>query len=446
MIPNTSQRLLVVVFLALPSTGLMAMVAQAVPSTSIDLQLSHSEAQVSAPATTTYTYITVITVTSGADPDNSLSETCVSDSPCTLRHRAGTQRPGRSAPCADQVQHPYHRDAGLFTHPGHLENQSLDDQRCIGAARLNGQIVIDGETQPGGRTAGPKIVLVGPSTGQKDGLVVGDVAGNNNHVIRGLGFQNFKTHMFVNTNNNVIEDNWFGLTDDGSAPYLRNDNPQNGSGSGGIDTSGGTTGASNNLIQNNVFLGFDGMALSLKGGSGNTVRGNFIGANASGLVTGKQSDPGLRCTTVDWLGGGISLAGIDQRVENNVIAGLRQEISASSTQPDAIRVTVTGDAGHVIQNNRIGVDAGNAEVGVCSRGLYLTGDMQNTQVISNVIVDPGLSGMSLNDLLYDAATLRRNVIKRTSPWPAISGNPKPEDAINWGHCCHPRSWRFNRSK
>ena len=117
MIPNTSHRLLVVVFLALLSTGLMAMVAQAVPSTSIDLQLSHSEAQVSAPATTTYTYITVITVTSGADPDNSLSETCVSDSPCTLRHRAGTQPPGPSTPFAVPVHHPSPRDPRLFTPP-----------------------------------------------------------------------------------------------------------------------------------------------------------------------------------------------------------------------------------------------------------------------------------------------------------------------------------------
>jgi hypothetical protein len=62
----------------------------------------------------------------------------------------------------------------------------------------------------------------------------------------------------------------------------------------------------------------------------------------------------------------------------------------------------------------------------------MSGDMQNTQVISNVIVNPGLSGISLNDLLYDAATLRRNVIKRTSGWPAVSGNPKPEDAIQLG--------------
>ena len=41
-------------------------------------------------------------------------------------------------------------------------------------------------------------------------------AGNDGHVIRGLGFQNFGTHMFVNTDNNLIENNWFGLNDDGT--------------------------------------------------------------------------------------------------------------------------------------------------------------------------------------------------------------------------------------
>ena len=100
--------------------------------------------------------------------------------------------------------------------------------------RLNGDIIIDGSTQPGGRSAGPKILIVGPGTGQKDGLVVGDVAGDNNHVIRGLGFQNLKTHIFLNTDNNLIEDCWFGLSDDGTGLYLRGGNEDDGSGNTGI--------------------------------------------------------------------------------------------------------------------------------------------------------------------------------------------------------------------
>ncbi len=385
-------------------------------------------------AATAYTYTTVITVTSGRDLDTSMSTTC-STSPCTLR-RAIVQARNATAgqrPVLIRFNIPttetqsYSSTLGIW----HIYLLSTSDASVL--RRLNGNIIIDGGTQPGGRATGPKIFLVGPTTGQKDGPVVGDVAGNNGHLIRGLGFQNFGTHLFVNTNNNIIEDNWFGLNDEGTAPYLRANNPQDGSGSGAIDTSGGTTGASSNTIQRNVFLGFDGTAIALKGGSGNVVTDNWIGTNANGVVTGKQTDPSLRCTTVDWLGGGgISLAGVGQVIQHNVIAGLRQEIFAISTQPDALRVTVTGITGHTIQNNRIGVDASNAEVGVCGRGIILTGDMQGTQIVSNTIVDSGMSGISMNDLLYDAATFRRNSIKQTSGWPEVQGNPKPEDAIQYG--------------
>jgi hypothetical protein len=97
-----------------------------------------------------------------------------------------------------------------------------------------------------------------------------------------------------------------------------------------------------------------------------------------------------------------------------------------------LRVTVTGITGHTIQNNRIGVDIDNTQVGACGRGIYLSGDMQGTVIADNTIVNTRLSGISLNDNLYDACTLRRNVIKQTNAWPAVSGNPKPEDAIQLG--------------
>jgi hypothetical protein len=141
----------------------------------------------------------------------------------------------------------------------------------------------------------------------------------------------------------------------------------------------------------------------------------------------------LWCTTEDWLGGGgLSVEGITQRIENNLIAGLRQEIFVLSQQPDALRVTVVGLTGHTIQNNRIGADIDNTEVGACGRGIIMTGDMKGTLVADNTIVNTRLSGISLNDNLYDECTLRRNVIKQTNGWPAVDGNPKPEDAIQLG--------------
>ncbi|CAG0937566.1 hypothetical protein TFLX_06507 [Thermoflexales bacterium] len=384
---------------------------------------------VAAPA---YTYTTVITVTSGRDIDTSLSTTC-STSPCTLRRAivqarnvAAGQRPVLirfNIPTTETQS--YSSTLGIW----HIYLLTTSDASVL--RRLNGNIILDGTTQLGGRASGPKIFLVGPGTGQKDGPVVGDVAGNDGHVIRGLGFQNFGTHMFVNTDNNLIENNWFGLNDEGTGVYLRKNDPQDGSGSAAIDMGGGTGGAEFNTIQNNVFAGFDGVAVALRGG-GNLFSSNYVGTQADGNVI-KNADPALWCTTEDWLGGGgLSVEGVNQHIENNIIAGLRQEIFVLSQQPDALRVSVVGLTGHTIQNNRIGVDIDNTEVGACGRGIIMTGDMKNTWVADNTIVNTRLSGISLNDNLYDECTLRRNVIKQTNGWPAVQGNPKPEDAIQLG--------------
>jgi len=379
-----------------------------------------------------YTYTTVITVTSGRDLDTSKSTTC-SASPCTLR-RAIVQARNVTAgqkPVLIRFNIPttetqsYSATLNIW----HIYFLSTLDPSVL--RQLNGQIIIDGSTQPGGRATGPKIFLVGPTTGGQDGLIVGESAGQNSQVIRGLGFQNFGTHLFIATDSNLIENNWFGLNDEGTGVYLRANNPQDGSGSAGIDMAGGTGAAEFNTIQNNVFAGFDGVAVALRGGS-NIFTGNYVGTQADGNVV-KNADPALWCTTEDWLGGGgLSVEGIDQHIDNNIIAGLRQEIFVLSQQPDALRVTVVGLSGHTIQNNRIGVDIDNTEVGACGRGIILTGDMKNTLIADNTIVNTRLSGISLNDNLYDECTLRRNVIKQINAWPAVAGNPKPEDAIQLG--------------
>jgi hypothetical protein len=280
--------------------------------------------------------------------------------------------------------------------------------------RLTEQITIDGRTQPNGRTTGPKIILTGPGTGNKDGLIVGDIAGDDDLCIYGLAFQNFRTHMYVNTNNNVIEENWFGLNDAGTAPYIRNNDPEDGSGNAGISFNGAPT---NNSVRNNVFLGFDGVAAAIRGDN-NLFAYNLVGVKADGTAD-KQTDPNLICTTVDWLGGGgISVEGDSHEVSHNVFAGLRQEIFQISTQPPAI--SVDGDH-HVIQNNRIGVDGSSNEVGVCGRGIYLAGSdtPDHTQISLNTIIDPQMSAVSINGVSTDANTLTGNVIKKTTDWPQI---------------------------
>lgn len=383
--------------------------------------------------------VTVITVTSGTDPDDSQSRTCYTDpvgppgpptAPCTLRRAIieASNLPAASRPILIKFNIPATVEEGNDSILGvwkiHLYNTT---QTVVLGRMKDGQITIDGSTQPGGRISGPKIILIGPGGGQRDGIVVGDVAGDNSNVIRGLAFQNFKTHMYVNTNFNVIENNWFGLTADGLEAALRNDNPEDGSGNSGVAL---TDGAQDNTIQNNVFLGLDGVSAALLGDR-NTFAHNLVGTAADGNVPGKQTDPSLICTPVDWLGGGgISVSGNDHIIEDNRFAGLRQAVFSLTVQPDTIRVGSGG--GHTIQSNIIGVAANNAKVGVCGRGIYLIDSPDNVLVLNNRIVDPGMSAISLNGALYDANTLRGNITEKGSMWPDIDGMAVPENAIQIG--------------
>ncbi len=374
--------------------------------------------------------VTTITVTSGTDPDDSQSNTCVSHSPCTLRRAIVQAR--NLAPAARPVLIAFNIPTDA-AHGYDAANQLwriqvfATTQTAI-FRRLNGDITIDGSTQPGGRATGPKVMIVGPGAGTKDGLIVGDVAGNNNHVIRGLGFQNLNTHIYLNTDTNIIENNWFGLNDAGTAPLLRGGLAQSGSGNAGIAFASGTTGggADNNQIRNNYFLGLNGVAAAIRG-TNNTFNNNFIGTRSSGRVTEKQTDPSLICTPVDWLGGGgISIADADNIIRDNVFAGIRLQVSQWSLQADSIRVS---GQRHIIRDNRIGLDGNNTAIGVCGRGIYLSDGPKTLTVQNNQIVDSELSAISLNGALYDANTLRRNVIIKSRAWPHLEGALRPENAI-----------------
>jgi parallel beta-helix repeat protein len=370
---------------------------------------------------------TTITVDSGTDPDDSDSKTCQTDTPCTLR-RAVIEARWATKPVLIQFNIPATSEEGYdsslqiwrieFNYYSSVANATL--------RYLNGEIVIDGGTQPGGRLDGPKIILVGPGTGQRDGIKLGETQTQDGNEIHNLGFQNFHDHIIINSSENMIENNWFGLSDDGSEPYLRNDEPEDGSGSSGVAIQ--STGDSN-TIQNNVFLGFDGVATAIRGDM-NTFASNYVGTASDGTTPGKLSDPNLLCTPVDWLGGGgISMEGDNHIIENNTFAGLRQEIFTISSQPDAIRLTGTG---HLVQGNMIGVDSQLNKVGVCGRGIFLSDSPQEINVLNNTIVDPGLSGISLNGALYDENTLRTNTIEKSTSWPEVEGNPEPENAIQVG--------------
>jgi hypothetical protein len=261
----------------------------------------------------------------------------------------------------------------------------------------------------------------------KEDLGVPGRATQHQNIVRGLAFQNLRTAIFVNSDQNLIEGCWFGLNDDGTLPLLRNiNNPQEGSGSDGVVLS---TGADHNEIRNNYFLGLNGVAAALRGNF-NYFHHNYVGTRADGRVTGKVTDPALIGSPVDWLGGsGISITGNDHRVEENVIAGIRIHVSQWSLQADAIRVS---GRRHVVRDNRIGLDGAGASIGVCGRGIYLSDGPGDLKIENNRIVFPELSAISLNGSLYNGNTLRGNVIRKNGNWRQVDGMANPEDAIQVG--------------
>lgn len=389
--------------------------------------LAVGETAVAAPSTDP---VTTIIVNSGKDLDTSDGTTCATQ-PCTLRRAVIQARnlPAAQKPVLIAFDIPATADEGYDSTLQIWKIQFLGISSIANATlrQLNGSIIIDGSTQPNGRTDGPKIILVGPGTGQWDGLKLGENLTQGNNEIRGLGFQMFKTHIYASSGSNSIENNWFGLSNDGTDIVLRGGGQDDGSGNTGISV---LPNVANNVIRYNVFTGLAGVAAALNGND-TTFANNYIGTIANGTVPDKETDPSLICLQWDWLGGsGISMSGLRNIVENNVFAGLRIAVVPPTIQADTIRVA--GDY-HIIRNNKIGLDAADNEIGVCGRGIYLLGGTEFNQVTANQIIRPGLSAISLNDTpvvsTSDANTLRGNVIKKLTPWGEIEGNNSPEDAI-----------------
>ena len=244
--------------------------------------------------------------------------------------------------------------------------------------------------------------------------------------------------MYITVGSDLLAETiWFGLTEDGRDVYVRNNNLEDGSGSAAIGFAGGTTGASDNIVRRNVFTGFDGVAVAIRGNR-NTFVSNLVGTRSDGTIPAVPA--GQRCDNGTWLGGGgISVEGGNSSpagahtIQDNTFAGLRQEIFLKSTPPDAIRVE--GDY-YDVSRNKIGVDGNGKHVFVCGRGILLLGanTPEFTLVSENTIVNPGMSGISVNGKLTDGNTLTKNVIIQGGGWPQNENDlkPEPESAIQMG--------------
>ena len=317
---------------------------------------------------------TVITVNSSEDINpTSLSQTCssVADGKCTLRRAL---RQVAATPLAD-------RPIEIrFNLPITDTNKDLEvsgtwtlDIEAALPALLGGSVTIDGNSQPGGRSTGPKIIL---NTNDDSFSVESE-----DNVIRNLSIKGGGV-IFLKGERNTVEKVWMGLTDDGQSIHFRTPGDEKRMAGGGIFITG-----HDNIIQDNVIAGAYARAVDVGSGyQNNLIQRNFIGTRADGTVPAvAEAAQCLRSfdyDTQNWYGGwGIALAGSNNKVLNNRIAGLHILQGANDTPPMAIEIFGTNQ---LIQNNVIGIDSAGSQVGVCGQGIKVAGN--GTQILDNIIV------------------------------------------------------------
>lgn len=366
--------------------------------------------------------VTTIVVDTSTDPDpGSNTDTCTytqgailfpdADGLCSFRRalREAAGRPQSDRPIAIEFNLGPADPGRDLEVPGTwtivlTPNRSLPPLKTDTIINKNGEVTIDGATQPQGRTDGPPIIIdMGENSIEVE---------STDNVIRNLAFKNGGA-IFLKEDRNTINNIWMGLTDDGTQVSFRPQGSPNRLAHGGIFIS-----SDDNRVGNSVITGSFAKAIDISLGDNNLISNNFIGTRADGTVPAVP--PAVDCqpnfSASGWYGGwGIAFSGSNNIIEENIIAGLQTVRSTNDTPPIAVEAF---GAGHTISNNKIGVDAAGSEVGVCGQGLKLSG--ANMTVLDNVIVrsrtgfeEGEETAILTNDgsPLFDKVTVRRNIVK-----------------------------------
>lgn len=348
---------------------------------------------------------TTITVDTSADLDSgSITKTCgyssgvyvAAGDGCTLRRALleASARPQSDRPIEIRFNLPAgdpNSDlevAGTWTLPINDPLPALSTDTILD---VNGQVLIDGATQPGGRSDGPSIII---DTNDYSLEVESE-----NNIIRNISFKNGGS-IFLKENGNTVENIWMGLTDDGQSIAFRDTANRQRLAGGGI-----VVAADDNVVQDNVIAGAYARAINIDGGDNNIIQRNTIGTRADGTVPA-VAEPAqcLRSFNYDagnWYGGwGIGLSGSNNQILQNRIAGLHILQSENETPPMAIEIF---GSGHRIAENIIGVDSAGEKRGVCGQGIKVSGS--NTEIVDNTIVRSRTGFESSNGQALDTAIL-----------------------------------------
>lgn len=367
-------------------------------------------------------FVTTITVNTSEDVNNSLGTTCSSatDGKCTLRRaiiEASNLAPGaRPALIGFNIPNTdanFQREAP-DTWTVVVDKGALPPLKTQSITNKTGRVTIDGATQPGGRSTGPKVFIdLGDSSLEIE---------SEENVIKNLGFIVMGS-ILVKENGNRIEDNWMGLTGDGQSLKLRTPNDEKRLAIGG----GVTMRSDNNTVQRNTIAGAFARAVDIDGGSNNTVSENNIGTRADGTVPAVPEQSicvaSFNFDPQNWYGGwGISLSGSNNKILSNRIVGMQNLRAENDTAPMALEIF---GSDHVVEKNQIGIDADDDEgspTGVCGQGVKVSGS--GTNILDNVVTASRAGFESNQGGTLDAAilysdnrfspggiTVRRNIVR-----------------------------------
>jgi CSLREA domain-containing protein len=236
-------------------------------------------------------------------------------------------------------------------------------------------VIIDGSTQPG--FAGTPIVELDGSGAKSevDGLTI--TGGGS--TIRGLVINGFSGNGVVlgGSVGNVLEGNYIGTDVAGTTAI--------GNGNAGVlieganNRIGGTTAAARNVISGNQGNGVGGIMLSGSGAAGNTVQGNYIGTDATGMAPLGNTGRGvaIKGAPNNLIGGSAPGAG-------NVISGNRAS---------GIRI-FGGATGNEVRGNLIGSDRnGTPHYGVLNNGRGVQIRSDANVVAGNLITSSWVEGV-----------------------------------------------------
>jgi len=209
---------------------------------------------------------------------------------------------------------------------------------------------------------------------------------------------------------NVIQGNYIGTDAPGTADL--------GNSSDGVyiaapgNTVGGTTGVTPggacagacNLVSGNGR----GIAIYGSSASGNIIRGNYIGTDATGTANVQNSGDGV------YISGSNNTIGGTTAAACNVIA-----YNGTTSSGDGMDITGSTAQGNLLQGNRIGVNVSGTAAGNFANGIRISAAQKNTiggptLAERNLIVNNGASGVDISGTNAKENVVRGNVISSNS--------------------------------